>query len=368
MSSHYLHLVKLGITLKYVKKKDVDTLLETKEFSILKKYLKKTEWQNLWRIYIENSIASAFVKHGFLDKKLLIVMVDDLILKAKQGKAITGPMSAVQKNLLGQKIVDRSFTNIIAPKVNLPQDVKEALYKTGFLTGDNHLFGFGFEDIEEVEPIATKQEIQKEIKQEAKTVVADNTNREDTQRINYDMEQLQENVVSDEKTTILYKQDLETTNEICRDLVHPQTTLQHKHLYWLAASAVVIIAGIILYFVTFSTTPFREAPKADTIIASISKEKSWRTMQRKYWQAIEVYSKFLRKLPQDQTVLQERIKCIYSFYRKSLKKKKFYLANALKSEYIHNIEVLELYKYISQNTANQKKKEIEDKFKKAVKN
>lgn len=368
METHYLHLVKLGITLKYIKKNEVDSLLEKKEFSILKKHLKKVEWQNIWRIYIENSIANTFVKHGFLDKKLFLVMTDDLILKAKQGKAILGPMIAVQKNLLGQKIVDRAYTNIIAKKVKLPDDVYDSLYKNAFLTGDANLFGFGFEDIEEVEPLnmEERKEIQKKNKQEAKTVFAHKSNDEPTQRINYKAveEEVDENVCSDDKTTIMYKENIDTTNEICRDLdedFSPSTNW--LFVIFMCISVISVIVAGYLFLLPKGAEQILQDKK---LIVSILHEKNWKIAQKKYWKLLALYSKNLQKLPKNQTLLKKQIKCLTSFYDQSLKKHNWYLSNAIKNEHINVLEILLFYGYISKQILKTEKQKIQKKFDVAI--
>ncbi|WP_372369336.1 hypothetical protein [Candidatus Uabimicrobium sp. HlEnr_7] len=372
MKSHYLHLVKLGITLKYIKKNQVDDVLNKKldfTYGRLQEYLKKSEWNNLWRIYIENSITSLFVRHGLLDKKLLLVIIDDLIHKAKQKKAISGPMVAVQKNLLGQKIVDRAFHNILSKKVKLPKEIYIGFLKEGFLTEDSSLFGLDFltEDPELIEEVAPIE--QSPVKKET-TIVSDSSSADPTRKIHYP-EDMHEDVSPGEDTVNIYKDKINYTQEVCRDLVVGTAEMEEvqtsKRLLPLIICVGIIFCVLISYYLWPKSSPQFVIAEVDSVIAQAKTEKKWNRAREKYWQALMWYDKNLKKLPHDLFLWNRQLKLLTEFFERALQKRQWYLANAIANECKVSLKLMLAKGFIDKKKYTLIADKLQDNFNEAIK-
>ena len=369
MKAHYLHLVKLGITLKYIKKSEVDDLLDQNkgfDYSRLQESVKKNEWKNMWRIYIENSITSLFVRHGLLDKKLFLVIIDDLIQQGKQKKAISGAMIAVQKNLLCQKIVDRAYHNILTKKIQLPPEIYKAFLKDGFLTDDTNLFGLNFaiDDNEKIEEIAP---IELPTKKDA-TIIADHSNKDDTQKINYEpqTQDLQEDVSPQEDTIAMYKNEIYYTQEVCKDLIAGTSEVEAVHqpqrFSWIA----VVIAVIIVPLVYFLWPTNQKPIVPQQIKMLISEIQNDNDNREKYWKILQWYQEAIHKVPHEENLRKEQQQIFSAFFEAALKKRQWYLANALLNEYKVNLQIMLNHNVIDKQQLDSTLKPLQTKFRKAI--
>ena len=371
MKAHYLHLVKLGITLKYIKKSEVDDLLDQSkgfDYSRLQESVKKNEWQNMWRIYIENSITSLFVRHGLLDKKLFLVIIDDLIQQAKQKKAISGAMIAVQKNLLCQKIVDRAYHNILIKKIQLPPEVYTAFLKDGFLTDDTNLFGLNFaiEDSDKIEEVAP---IEVPVKKDA-TIIADKSNKDDTQKINYEPSQdMQEDVSPQGDTIAMYKNEINYTQEVCKDLVAGTAEVeavyyQSPRFLWIVV--VIVICTIPLAYFLWPTSQKPSMPQPIKILISEVQRENGDTNREKYWKILQWYQETIDKFPYEEKLRKEQQQIFSTFFETALKKRQWYLANALLNEYKVSLQIMLNHNTIDQQQFDSTLKPLQIKFRKAI--
>ncbi|BBM82998.1 hypothetical protein [Candidatus Uabimicrobium amorphum] len=370
MKAHYLHLVKLGITLKYVKKSEVDDLLDQSkgfEYSRLQGNVKKNEWKNMWRIYIENSITSLFVRHGLLDKKLFLVIIDDLIQQGKQKKAISGAMIAVQKNLLCQKIVDRAYHNILSKKIQLPSEIYAAFLKDGFLTDDTNLFGLDFtiEDNEKIEEVAP---IEPSVKKDA-TIIADNSSKDDTQKIHYEPTQdMQENVSPQEDTIAMYKNEINYTQEVCKDLAASTAEFEavsRPQRFSLAVMITIVLAIPLIYFLWPSDQKPVMPQQIKMLVAEVQRENGNTT--KTHWEILKWYQKTTLQFPRDEKLRKEQLQLLNTFLEKALKKRQLYLANAIINEYKISLQTMLRYQLIDKEQLDSTLKPLQTKFNKAIK-
>lgn len=372
MKAHYLHLVKLGITLKYIKKSEVDDLLDQSkgfDYSRLQESVKKNEWKNMWRIYIENSITSLFVRHGLLDKKLFLVIIDDLIQQAKQKKAISGAMIAVQKNLLCQKIVDRAYHNILIKKIQLPPEIYTAFLKDGFLTNDTNLFGLNFaiEDNDKIEEVAP---IELPVKKDA-TIIADKSNKDDTQKISYEPAQqdMQEDVSPQEDTIAMYKNEINYTQEVCKDLVAGTAEVeavryQSSHFSWVVV--VVIVLSIPLVYFLWPTSQKPSMPQQIKMLISEVQRENSNVSREKYWKILRWYQETIDKFPYAEKLRKEQQQIFSAFFETALKKRQWYLANALLNEYKVSLQIMLYDNTIDEQQFDSTLKPLQTKFRKAI--